>query len=934
MKDVLDYTPAHAPTYFAPGDNLAQSDEITTLIGELHEIGQRLEDLTVGEVDTVADSKGRTFVLRHAQENLRQIKADQQAAILDALAPHIALLDQDGMIISVNKAWRIFGRENALQSADACLGLNYLKVCDEAYNGNSTEAIEVAAGLRSVLTGGNSTFSLEYPCHSPTEQRWFRFTATSLAADRRGGAVVMHANISERKRDEAALLRFSAAMDATADAIYLVDRESMRLVHVNDAACAMRGCTREELLAVAPEDLLQTSADELKRVYDDLIASKTAAPPLELARTRPDGSKVWLELRRSAMRFTDNWTIVTLVRDVTSRKETENRIKRLNRVDAMLSGMNKMIVRVHERGALFDGACRIAVEAGTFSCAWIGVIDAKTGLIALVASHGISTDEIGSIPLVSSLVPSPAEHPAVRVLQALQPVICNDIANDATLAGKREILLARGHRSAAYFPLMLADQPAAVLALFGSECGMFDAAETQLLSEFTSNISFALDHIQRAEKLRYLAYYDELTGLANRSLFLERLSQYLRIATGRNQQLGVFLIDLERFKNINDSLGQNAGDALLQQVAHWLGENLGGAAMLARLSADHFAVIMPEVRSEQETARLLSKKIEAFLNHPFHLNDAFFRVAFKVGVAFFPNDGSDADTLFKNAEAALKKAKAHGDRYLYYTQSMTEAVAAKVTLESQLRQALERNEFVLHYQPKVNLATGLLTSAEALIRWNDPRTGLVPPGRFIPILEETGLIHEVGRWALKQAIADHLHWRTTGLAGVRIAVNVSPLQLRSRSFIAEVEAAIGIDADAAAGLEIEITESVIMEDVAHSIATLKAIRALGVTIAIDDFGTGFSSLSYLSKLPIDTLKIDRSFIIEMTASPEGLALVSTIINLAHSMRLKVVAEGVETEEQSRLLRLLNCNEMQGFLFSKPFPRDQFETKYLRRIDGG
>jgi len=228
----------------------------------------------------------------------------------------------------------------------------------------------------------------------------------------------------------------------------------------------------------------------------------------------------------------------------------------------------------------------------------------------------------------------------------------------------------------------------------------------------------------------------------------------------------------------------------------------------------------------------------------------------------------------------------------------------------------------------VNLVSGKMTGAEALIRWNDPRTGLVPPGRFIPILEETGLIYDVGRWALRQAIADYLRWRSAGLAAVRVAVNVSPLQLRHHGFIAEIKEAIGVDARAAAGLELEITESLIMEDVRHNSSSLHAIRDMGISIAIDDFGTGFSSLSYLSKLPVDTLKIDRSFVIEMTAEQEGLALVSTIISLAHSLKLKVVAEGVETKEQSRLLRLLNCDEMQGYLFSKPLPGEIFETRFL------
>jgi len=339
-------------------------------------------------------------------------------------------------------------------------------------------------------------------------------------------------------------------------------------------------------------------------------------------------------------------------------------------------------------------------------------------------------------------------------------------------------------------------------------------------------------------------------------------------------------------------------------------------------------MVMPEVKQGGDVARLLEKSMKAFLQHPFRLNDAVFRLPAKVGVAFYPDDGADADTLFRNVELALKKAKTSGERYLFYTQTLTEAMAGKLTLENQLRQALDNEEFVLHYQPKVNVASGKLTGAEALIRWNDPRTGLVPPGRFIPILEETGLIYEVGRWALRQAIADYLRWRAAGLPAVRIAVNVSPLQLRNASFVDEIRQVIGIDAHAVAGLELEITESLIMADGKHNIASLEAIRALGVTIAIDDFGTGFSSLSYLAKLPVDTLKIDRSFVIEMTTAAEGLTLVSTIINLAHSFKLNVVAEGVETEEQSRLLRLLTCDEMQGFLFSKPVPAEIFESQFL------
>jgi EAL domain-containing protein (putative c-di-GMP-specific phosphodiesterase class I) len=327
---------------------------------------------------------------------------------------------------------------------------------------------------------------------------------------------------------------------------------------------------------------------------------------------------------------------------------------------------------------------------------------------------------------------------------------------------------------------------------------------------------------------------------------------------------------------------------------------------------------------------LLEKTVEALGQQDFRLEGLDCRIGAKVGVAVLPDDGAEVDDLLENAEAALKRAKARGDRYLFYTEKMTEMVAGRLALENQLRQALDRQEFVLHYQPKVSLATGRITGAEALIRWNDPRSGLVPPAKFIPILEETGLIFDVGRWALHQAIEDYLRWHDAGLGPVRIAVNVSPLQLRHRGFISEIETSIGIDARAAAGLELEITESLIMEDVKLSISTLQAIRGMGVSIAVDDFGTGFSSLSYLHQLPVDALKIDRSFVDGMTIAPEALALVSTIINLARWLRLKVVAEGVETEEQQRLLRLLSCDEMQGYIFSKALPAETFEKRYLSR----
>ncbi|MDP2239012.1 MAG: EAL domain-containing protein [Burkholderiales bacterium] len=607
--------------------------------------------------------------------------------------------------------------------------------------------------------------------------------------------------------------------------------------------------------------------------------------------------------------------------------EKEEKIAGLSRIQAVLGRIDALIVRTRDRDELFREACRIAIEEGGFRMALIAIVDQSTMKIVPVASAGKDEELLTAIKGVLSSSKGMPTTMVARAMREKKAVVSNDSQNDPqVLFGK--LYADSGVRSMAVLPLIVSDEAMGVLALYSEETGFFDEEELKLLAELCGDIAFAIDHIDKQARLDYLAYYDALTGLANRRLFLERVAQFMRSAATSGHKLALFLFDLERFKNINDSLGRPAGDALLKQVAEWLTRNAGDANLFARIDADHFAIVLPEVKSDGDVSRLVEKTSAAFLEHPFRLNDAVFRIAVKVGAALFPDDGGDADTLFRNAEAALKKAKASGERYLFYTQKMTETVAGNLTLENQLRRALDNEEFVLHYQPKVSLVSGKMTSVEALIRWNDPRTGLVPPGKFIPVLEETGLIYEAGRWALKKAIGDYLRWRAAGLPAVRIAVNVSPLQLRNRGFVDEIGQVIGIDAHAPAGLELEITESLIMEDVRHNIASLQAIRAMDVTIAIDDFGTGFSSLSYLAKLPVDTLKIDNSFVLGMTAGPEGLALVSTFINLAHSLKLKVVAEGVETEEQSRLLRLLSCEEMQGNLFSKPVPGEIFETRFL------
>jgi len=753
------------------------------------------------------------------------------------------------------------------------------------------------------------------------------------------GLAVYFRDINEAKRT-AEEIKFKNTMlltqqETSLDAILVVD-ESGRIVSYNQNFVELWRLSPQLVSARVDAPVLQSVVDQVEN------PEAFSARVQYLFEHRDDKSRE--EILFKDGRIIDRYSApvagadgkyygrVWYFRDITERKVAEARIKYLNRVYVVLSGINTLIVRVQDRDELFREACRIAVETGGFRMAMIAIVERNTMKIAPVASAGKDEELMTAI---KGLLSSSEDAPKTMVARAIggkQPIVSNDMQSDPGVLLGRQYAEA-GVRSMAILPLIVSGVAVGAITLYASETEFFHEEEMKLLAELAGDIAYAIDHIDNQKRLDYLAYYDVLTGLANRTLFLERVAQYMRSADSGGNRLAIGLIDLERFKNINDSLGRTAGDALLKQVAEWLTHKTGDANLLARIDADHFALVMPEVRQDGDLARLVEKTMEAFLQHPFRLNETVFRISIRVGIALFPDDGADADTLFRNAEAALKKAKASGDRYLFYTQKMTSAVAGKLTLENQLRQAIDNEEFVLHYQPKVNLVSGKVTSAEALIRWNDPRTGLVPPGQFIPILEETGLIYEVGRWALRQAIADYLRWRAMGLPAVRIAVNVSPMQLRSHDFIAEIEQKIGIDAHAADGLELEITESLIMADVKHSIASLQAIRAMGITIAIDDFGTGFSSLSYLAKLPVDTLKIDRSFVIEMDA-PEGLALVSTIILVAHALKLKVVAEGVETEKQSRQLLSLNCDEMQGFLFSKPVPAEIFETRFLAPFFAG
>ena len=1050
------------------------NDEVVELIGALHATERRLAELTAGEVDTVVDRDGRVYMLRHAQDQLRLSEATRQAGILNALPAHIALLDMTGLLISVNDAWQRFADANAIQSPGSGIGANYLEICDRARGDHALEAHEVAEGIRSVLRGEMKRYSIEYPCHSPSEQRWFLLKVTPLGDDPRpNGAVVMHLDVTAERQaeDETRRLaeRLTTTLESITDAFFTVDQD-WRFTFLNREAERLLKRPRGELIgrelwsefpaavgssfereyrrAMAESQTMEfeafypplsiwlgvrayPSGQGLAVYFRDISARKQAEEALRtseaefrtLAETMPqivwvtrsdgwhvhfnqhwtdytgltleeslghgwnppfhpddraraaarwqqatasgepyeieyrlrraDGVYRWMLGRAHPLRDTAGNILkwfgtctdihdlknaeLEIARTNQTLRESEIRIKYLNRVHAVLSGINTLIARASDRDELFRGACKIVVDAGGFRMALIVTVDRRTMKILPAASAG-KDEEL--LTLIRNRLSSSESAQTTMVGRAINDkcaLVANDSINDPRLVFGRQYAES-GVRSLVVMPLIIGNDAVGVIALYASEIEFFHEEELKLLTELAGDIAFAVDHLDQKERLTYLSYYDALTGLVNRGLFLERVTQYVRSAARGEHKLAVYMFDLERFKDINDTLGSFAGDALLTQVAQWLTQNVGEAGLVGRAGADQFCVVLPDVEHAQDVARLLETTMDGFLNHPFHLSEGIYRVAAKVGVALFPDDGEDADLLFMHAEAALKKAKVSGNRYLFYTQKMTALVASRLTLENHLRRALEREEFCLQFQPKVTLDTGEIAGFEALLRWKQPDGQLVPPDDFIPVLEETGLIVPVGEWVLRQACRQISAWTDARVRPVAIAVNLSARQIHQQDVGAMASKLLREYGVAPRLIEFEITESAAMQNAEVSIAALHALKALGTGVSIDDFGTGYSSLSYLKRLPIDTVKIDRSFIADLATNSDDASIAKAIINMAHTLSLKVVAEGVETVSQRSFLAAHGCDQMQGYYFSKAVSAADAtqmltENRRLQRIEG-
>jgi diguanylate cyclase (GGDEF)-like protein/PAS domain S-box-containing protein len=726
-------------------------------------------------------------------------------------------------------------------------------------------------------------------------------------------------DISELKQSQAILrdseARYRQIIELSPDAIF-VHRKN-RFLLVNEACVKLLGVeSADDLLG---KDVLPFVHPD----YQEMVMARARALPMGLTNQstfndeiwmRADGTEFHAEIAATKFYYLGVPAIQNVMRDITSRKVSEQLQLAQNRILGMVaSGLPlqdilltlSRFVETHSR----QGLCAIQI------------MDADSMLLHPPIAAGLPEDFIAAIGSVHVSAGDGCFSAAVRRRQRVTSV---DMAKDPLWAHWRDTAVRHGLQSCTSWPILGKQKKIlGALSLYYRETHAPDAQELELADIAASLAGIAIENKQSEDRIRFLAHYDELTSLPNRSLFNQLLNHAMKSAQRHQSKLAVLFVDLDRFKNINDTLGHDAGDVALREFSKRVRAGMRASDTVARMGGDEFYVLIEEL-ADGSYAATVAQKILHEASQPFFIHGQECHLSASIGIAIYPDDGMDARSLLKNADIAMYRAKADGkNAFHFYAPDKNIHTLERLTLESQMRRAIDNGEFTLHYQPKVELATGRITGVEALVRWQHPEHGLLPPARFIPLAEETRLIIPLSMEILRLACRDALTMNAHSPVPVQIAVNLSPRQLDDSGFIDNVQSLLAETALPPHLLQLEITESMVMQNPEQAVVVINALRAIGIRFDIDDFGTGYSSLANLKRFPVYSLKIDQSFVKDIPTGPNDTAITKAIIAMGHSMNMRVVAEGVETIEQMKALRAFGCDEFQGYYFSRPLPLTAF-----------
>ncbi len=681
---------------------------------------------------------------------------------------------------------------------------------------------------------------------------------------------------------EKARARVDLVLNSTGEGIIGLDLDR-KITFANKSAVNMMGYSSLEVLVGQPIDRILQDSDNVLHDDDTLHSSlgKSVHCGAEKMALRKDGTSLPVELASNPIREHDLvvGTVVTL-KDVTYRKRAEEeQRKTLSLLSATLESTTDGILVVDREGKITS-----------FNQKFIDMWKIPSDIIA------DRDDE-----------------------KALAHVLDQIIDPEGFLAKVRELYSQPDAES--FDVLRFKDGKVFERYAKPQRIGTESVGRVWSFRDVTARI-------RSEEQLNFLATHDALTHLPNRTLLIDRLGQSMARGRWQKRLVAVMFLDLDRFKVINDTLGHSLGDLLIKAVSERLTASVRGGDTVARLGGDEFIIILADIGHAEDVAKVAEKILNS-LSKPFNLEGRELFITTSIGISIYPNDGEQPETLLKNADTAMYRAKEQGrNNYQHYSAAMNASAFERLMIETSLRQALERREFLLYYQPQVDLATWQIVGIEALIRWKHPTMGLVSPAKFIPLAEETGLIIPIGEWVLRTACSQNKEWQAAGFPPIRVSVNVSGCQFRQPNLIETIRRVLDDTGLAPPCLEMELTESILMKNEEKMIATIGTLHEMGVKISIDDFGIGYSSLSYLKRFAIHNLKIDQSFVCDITTNPDDAAIVAAIITLAHSLKLKVIAEAVETDDQLQSLRALQCDQMQGYLYSRPIPAEEM-TKLLR-----